>query len=78
PTVEESGGPALKGFEAGAWVGLLAPSGQPPEQLARLQRETVAALADPSLRVRMSSLGLEPQGSTAAEFGALIAAESVK
>lgn len=78
PTVEESGGPALKGFEAGAWVGLLAPSGQPPEQLARLQRETVAALADPSLRVRMSSLGLEPQGSTAAEFAALIAAESVK
>ncbi|WP_439897572.1 hypothetical protein, partial [Escherichia coli] len=53
-------------------------SGQPPEQLARLQRETVAALADPSLRVRMSSLGLEPQGSTAAEFAALIAAESVK
>lgn len=78
PTVEEAGGPALKGFEAGAWVGLFAPSGQPPEQLARLQRDTVSALAEPSLRVRMSALGLEPQGSTAAEFAALIAAESVK
>ena len=36
PTVEEAGGPALKGFEASSWFGLLAPAGtrdghrQPP------------------------------------------------
>jgi tripartite-type tricarboxylate transporter receptor subunit TctC len=78
PTVEEAGGPALKGFEASSWVGLFAPSSQPPEQLARLQHEVAAALAQPVLRERMNALGLQPQGSGVREFAALIAAETVK
>ncbi|MCY4752928.1 Bug family tripartite tricarboxylate transporter substrate binding protein [Pelomonas aquatica] len=78
PTIEEAGGPALKGYEASAWAGLFAPGGQPPEQLARLQHDAVAALAQPALRERMSALGLQPQGSGAGEFAALIAAETVK
>lgn len=78
PTVEEAGGPRLKGYEASAWVGLLAPSSQPPEQVARLQRDTVAALAGGPLRERFRALGLQPQPTTSADFAALIAADTAK
>ena len=78
PTVEEAGGPVLKGFEASAWVGLFAPSSQPAEQLARLQRDTVTALASPALRERLMTRGMLMPGSGAAEFAALIAAETSK
>jgi len=78
PTVEEAGGPALKGYEASAWIGLFTPSNQPADQLARLQRDTVAALAIPAVRERMTARGLLVQASSGAEFAALIAAETAK
>ena len=79
PTVDEAGGPVLKGFEASAWVGLFAPSGQPAEQLARLQRDTVSALASPALRERLTARGMLVQGGGGgSEFAALIAAETAK
>jgi tripartite-type tricarboxylate transporter receptor subunit TctC len=78
PTVEEAGGPALKGFEASVWFGLLAPAQQPAEQLARLQRDTAAVLANPALRERLLALGAQPMSLTPAEFTALIATETAK
>ncbi|MFT7775869.1 Bug family tripartite tricarboxylate transporter substrate binding protein [Roseateles sp.] len=78
PTVEEAGGPALKGYEASAWIGLFAPSSQPAEQLARLQRDSVAALAGSGLRERLTSRGMLVHGSGSASFAALIAAETEK
>ena len=44
PTVEEAGGPALKGFEASSWFGLLAPAGTPPEVISRIQQEAAKSL----------------------------------
>lgn len=78
PTVAEVGGPALKDFEASSWVGLFAPGSQPAEQLARLQRDTVAALAGAGLRERLTARGMLVHGSSAAEFAALITAETAK
>jgi tripartite-type tricarboxylate transporter receptor subunit TctC len=78
PTVEEAGGPALKGYEASAWIGLFSPSSQPAEQLARLQRDSVAALAAPALRERLIHRGMLVHGSGGPEFAALIAAETAK
>lgn len=78
PTVDEAGGPALKGFEASAWIGLFAPSSQPAEQLARLQRDSVAALAGPALRERLTNRGMLVQGTGGSGFAALIAAETAK
>ncbi|HEY1129353.1 MAG TPA: tripartite tricarboxylate transporter substrate-binding protein [Roseateles sp.] len=78
PTLEEAGGPALKGYEASAWTGLFAPSSQPAEQIARLQRDSVAALAGSALRERLNSRGLLVQGGGGAGFAALIAAETEK
>ncbi|MFN3304958.1 MAG: Bug family tripartite tricarboxylate transporter substrate binding protein [Roseateles sp.] len=74
PTVEEAGGAALKGFEASAWLGLFAPSGQPAEQLARLQRDLTAVLAGP-LRERLAARGLFAHAGNVA---ALIAADTDK
>lgn len=78
PTVEEAGGPALKGYEASAWIGLFAPGSQPAEQLARLQRDSVAALAGNTLRERLTARGMLVHGSGPAEFANLIASETAK
>jgi tripartite-type tricarboxylate transporter receptor subunit TctC len=78
PTVEEAGGPALKGYEASTWIGLFAPANLASEPLARLQRDTVAALALPAMRERLTARGMLVHGSGGAEFGALIAAETAK
>jgi tripartite-type tricarboxylate transporter receptor subunit TctC len=78
PTLEEAGGPVLKGYEASAWIGLFAPGSQPAEQLARLQRDSVAALAGTALRERLTARGMLVQGSGGAEFASLIAAETAK
>lgn len=78
PTLEEAGGPALRGYEASAWAGLFAPSSQPPEQIARLQRDSVAVLANPALRDRLTQRGMLVHGSGAAELAALMSAETEK
>ncbi|RZL35761.1 MAG: tripartite tricarboxylate transporter substrate binding protein [Rubrivivax sp.] len=78
PTMEEAGGPALRGYEASAWLGLFAPASLAAEPLARLQRETVAALANPALRDRLTARGMVVQGRAAPEFAALMSAETTK
>ena len=78
PTVEEAGGPALKGYEASSWIGLFAPASQPAEQVARLQRDCVAALAAPALRERLTSRGMLVHGTPGPALAALMAAETAK
>ena len=78
PTVEEVGGPLLKGYEASSWFGLLAPAGTPAEVVSRVQQETAKALALPAMKERLLSQGAIPSGNTPAEFTRFIAAESAK
>lgn len=78
PTVEEAGGPALKGFEASSWFGLLAPAGTPPDVVGRLQQETAKALASPALKERLQAQGAIPGGMTSAEFARFIGDETAK
>jgi tripartite-type tricarboxylate transporter receptor subunit TctC len=78
PTIEEAGGPALKGFEASSWFGLLAPAGTPMDVVNRLQAEVAKSLAAPAIRDRLSSQGAIPSGNTSAEFARYIAAETAK
>jgi tripartite-type tricarboxylate transporter receptor subunit TctC len=72
PTMAESGYP---GFEAVPWFGLLAPAGTPPVIVDAIYRETARCLADPQVRTRFESLGLDMVGNSPAEFSALIKAE---
>ena len=78
PTIEEAGGPSLKGYEASSWFGLLAPSSMPAEQVALLQRETAKALALPAIKERLASQGAIPSGMPSKDFAALIASETRK
>jgi tripartite-type tricarboxylate transporter receptor subunit TctC len=78
PTVAEAGGAPLQGFEASSWFGLLAPAAQPPDQVARLQREAAAVLATPVLRERLAGQGAIAGGGSSAAFAALMAAETAK
>ncbi|WP_296358440.1 tripartite tricarboxylate transporter substrate binding protein [Ramlibacter sp.] len=72
PTVEEAGGPTLKGFEASSWFGLLAPAGTPPDIVNRIQQETAKALGTPAMKERLLAQGAIPSGNTPAQFAALI------
>lgn len=78
PTIEEAGGPALKGFEASSWFGLLAPAGTRMDIVNRVQQETAKALASPALKERLQAQGAIPSGMTSAEFTRHIAAETAK
>jgi len=78
PTVEEAGGPALKGFEASSWFGLVAPAGTPMDIVNRVQAETAKALATPAMKERLVAQGAIPSGMTSAEFVRHIAAETAK
>jgi tripartite-type tricarboxylate transporter receptor subunit TctC len=58
PTVAESG---LTGYEATLWQGFVAPAATPPAIIARLNRETTAALNDPDVKAALTKQGVEPE-----------------
>ncbi|MGV3570183.1 MAG: Bug family tripartite tricarboxylate transporter substrate binding protein [Ramlibacter sp.] len=78
PTVEEAGGPTLKGFEASSWFGLLAPAGTPMDIVNRVQQETAKSLATPAMRERLAAQGAIPSGNTPAQFAQQIDRELKK
>lgn len=73
PTIAESG---VADFEATQWYGLLVPAATPKDVVAKIQRDTVAALRDPAVNERLASEGAEPVGNTPEQFGAFIKSES--
>ena len=78
PTVEEAGGPALKGYEASSWFGLLAPAGTPPDIVNRIQQEVAKALAAPAVKEKLIAQGAIPSGNSPADFAKLIDSEHTK
>ena len=78
PTVEEAGGPALKGYEASSWFGLLAPAGTSPEIVSRIQQAVAKSLTAPDIKAKLEAQGAVPSGNTPAEFARLIDSEHAK
>jgi tripartite-type tricarboxylate transporter receptor subunit TctC len=72
PTIAESG---LRGFEASAWVGLVAPAGTPENLIRRFNADTHAAVQHPDTLRQLELRGLEPVLSTPAEFARYLAEE---
>jgi tripartite-type tricarboxylate transporter receptor subunit TctC len=68
----------VPGYETSAWWGLCAPKNTPAAIVERLSNETNAALADPTLKTRLATLGADPMVMGPAEFGKLIADETEK
>ena len=75
PTLAEAG---VKGFEATAWFGFVAPAGTPAPVLDRLNTEMVKILHDPAMRAELTAMGVTVAGNSRAEFARLIADESRK
>jgi tripartite-type tricarboxylate transporter receptor subunit TctC len=75
PTLDEAG---MKGFEANAWWGLLAPAGTPANVVQKLNDALGVALGDPSVQSGLEAQGDEVAYSRPTDFAAYINAESVK
>lgn len=74
PTLAET---VLPGFSYGTWSGILAPVKTPKPVITRLHAEITRVLAMPEIAQKMSSLGVEPDPTTPAQFDKVIA-EQVK
>lgn len=74
PTVSET----LPGFQVDNWVGMLAPAGTPKDLIPKLNRDILAALQAADTRERLLAQGFDVQGSTAAQFGAVIKSDIEK
>jgi len=78
PTIEQAGGPTLKGYEASSWFGLLAPAGTPMDVVNRIQQEVSKSLNTPAIKEKLLAQGAIPGGNTSAEFAKFIDAEHKK
>jgi tripartite-type tricarboxylate transporter receptor subunit TctC len=78
PTIEQAGGPAMKGYEASSWFGLLAPAGTPPDVVSRIQQEVAKSFAKPEIKEKLLAQGAIPGGGTPAEFAKMIDSEMAK
>ena len=74
PAVAET----VPGFELNSWYGLMVPAGTPKAVVMKLQQEAVLAVKAPDVLEWMKVNGLDPQGSTPEEFGALVRSETDK
>jgi tripartite-type tricarboxylate transporter receptor subunit TctC len=68
----------VPGYETSSWFGIGAPAGTPAEIIDKLNRETNAGLADPTIRARLANMGCMELTGSAADFGKLIADETQK
>jgi tripartite-type tricarboxylate transporter receptor subunit TctC len=75
PTMEEQG---MSGFDAGIWIGLLAPAGTPAPIVDALSRAANEALANADVSNAFKTQGIDPAGGTPADFRNFIAADMEK
>jgi len=69
---------AAAGLVAVNWWGVLMPAGTPRAIVAKLNADTVKALADPDVKKKFADLGVEAVSSTPEQFSAFIRAEMNK
>jgi tripartite-type tricarboxylate transporter receptor subunit TctC len=72
PTLSET---IMPGFDVKSWHGVMTRAGTPDEILDRLSQAIAAATRAPEAAPRWKELGVEPVGSTRAEFTAFFKAE---
>jgi tripartite-type tricarboxylate transporter receptor subunit TctC len=72
PTMSEAGMP---GFDAGIWMGLLAPANTPPDIVEKLAASANAALKSEMVQAALRPQGIDPLGGGPAEFSDFIRAD---
>src|ERR1700723_1867255 len=68
----------VPGYDTEVWWGLLGPAGMPPDLVAKLSRDFVAALNTDTVKDRLSKLGASPIGSSPQQLDAKIHADYAK
>ncbi len=72
PTLDESG---MKGFEVGAWQGIMAPGKTPAAIINRLNTEIMQIIAIPEIKEKLLSHGAQVLGSTPEQYANYLDAE---
>ncbi|ARP96828.1 tripartite tricarboxylate transporter substrate binding protein [Bordetella genomosp. 13] len=72
PTLREAG---LKGYEAVAWNGLLAPAGTPDDVVQKLNKALQQVLAQPKVQQQFAAQGFAASWTTPAAFGQFVDTE---
>jgi tripartite-type tricarboxylate transporter receptor subunit TctC len=75
PTIAESG---VRGYEAEQWYGVVGPAGTPAAIVNKLAAEIKTIVANPDVRERFYSQGIEPVYATPEEFAVYIKASVAK
>ncbi|MGH6643693.1 MAG: tripartite tricarboxylate transporter substrate binding protein [Bradyrhizobium sp.] len=75
PTLTEAG---MTGYDAGVWIGLLAPAATPPAIIEKLSTAANAALNTEAVRTALKQQGTDPVGGTPREFADFIRADIEK
>lgn len=75
PTAVEAG---MAGITTSGWTGLLAPTGTPPDAIARLHREVARVVKLPDVSEALAKQGADPVGSSPEQFAAFIRSEIAK
>jgi len=65
----------VPGYDTEVWWALLGPAGMPPELVAKLNRDVVAALNTDAVKERLAKFGASPIGSSSQELYAKIHAD---
>ena len=71
-------GDFVPGFETSAWAGIGAPKNTPAEIIDQLNREINAALADPTIKARLTDIGGEVLALSPSEYATRIGEETDK
>jgi tripartite-type tricarboxylate transporter receptor subunit TctC len=74
-TLEELG---LHGFDATAWIGLLAPAGVPDDIVTRISDEVIRTLSLPAVNEQIVNLGFVVASSRSVEFGKYMQLEQIR
>ncbi|MGE8366072.1 MULTISPECIES: Bug family tripartite tricarboxylate transporter substrate binding protein [Cupriavidus] len=75
PTFAEAG---YKNVEAAALVGMVVPAATPPDIVATLNKQVVAAIKEPTVNKRLVDFGVEPVGNTPAQYAELLRSETTR
>ncbi|MBA2400795.1 MAG: tripartite tricarboxylate transporter substrate binding protein [Bradyrhizobium sp.] len=75
PTLAEAG---MNGYDAGIWIGLLAPATTPPAIIEKLSAAANEALKSEAVRTALKQQGTDPVGGTPTEFADFIRADIEK
>ena len=68
----------LPGYESNTWFGIYGPKALPAELVTRINNAANQVLADPEVKTKLATLGIEPAGGTPQQFAAMVAVDAAK